>query len=187
MNTNLSPKDLCVTFKCKELDKMPSKIIDTFKSVCGDGFHGMDCMKVPVHHSLKKSFCMALMEAWFTWDQDTFKKVVEKLKENGCDKEMIEKVCIFNTKLFIGCCPRKVPPPSILHYRVWAVFAFCGNQVCPNTKKPLFNKHAWKKANNLLKEIIKGCYSDDPSFNYCRYLSNIARGKSNKIVLACHF
>jgi hypothetical protein len=34
--------------------------------------------------------------------------------------------------------------------------------ICPHTNKPLFNKIAWGKPSNPLKEIIKGYYSDIP-------------------------
>jgi hypothetical protein len=34
------------------------------------------------------------------------------------------------------------------------------------TKRPLFNKRAWKKANNILKEIMMGYYSDPPGFAF---------------------
>jgi hypothetical protein len=38
--------------------------------------------------------------------------------------------------------------------------------------KPLFNKEAWKKANNILKEILLGYYSDPPGVSFYRYQLN---------------
>jgi hypothetical protein len=34
------------------------------------------------------------------------------------------------------------------------------------SKKPLFNARAWRKANNVLKEILLGYYSDPPGFSF---------------------
>ena len=33
------------------------------------------------------------------------------------------------------------------------------------SKQPLFNARAWQKADNLLKEILEGYYSDPPNLN----------------------
>jgi hypothetical protein len=35
--------------------------------------------------------------------------------------------------------------------------------------KPIFNKDAWGKAKNLLKEILLGFYSDPPGINFYRF------------------
>jgi hypothetical protein len=93
--------------------------------------------KVPVMHSLKKAFYIALMEAWYSWEQETFAKIMEKLKLDGMMDKDIES--IFNTQTFLGCCPCTVPPPSTLYCHVQAVFAFFGPKLCPHTNKPLFN------------------------------------------------
>jgi hypothetical protein len=56
------------------------------------------------------------------------------------------------------------------------VSCFCilqyGNKICPNINKPLFHNTAWKKANNLLKEILDGFYSDIPGVSYYRFKLN---------------
>ncbi|KAG7358280.1 hypothetical protein IV203_014867 [Nitzschia inconspicua] len=41
-----------------------------------------------------------------------------------------------------------------------------GKRVDSKTKQPLFNKEAWKKAKNLLDEILEGFYSDPPGFDF---------------------
>ena len=47
------------------LDKVPAAPIrDVFSSVLGDVFHMMDRPKVPMHHSSKKGYFVALQEAW---------------------------------------------------------------------------------------------------------------------------
>jgi hypothetical protein len=46
------------------------------------------------------------------------------------------------------------------------------------TKKPLFNKKAWKKANNVLLDILAGYYSDPPDLDF--YTKKL--GKSGEVV-----
>ena len=43
---------------------------------------------------------------------------------------------------------------------------FLGGEVDSKTQKPLFNRQAWSKANNVLKEILLGYYSDPPGFSF---------------------
>ncbi len=55
------------------------------------------------------------------------------------------------------CCvrvPRIVLPPSKLYWHSCAVYEMYGPMLDAKTKLPLFNKAAWKKANNMLKEIL---------------------------------
>ena len=59
-------------------------------------------------------------------------------------------------KMYCQC----VPPPSMLYWRVRAVYALCGNMKDSKTQKPLFNDNARKKAKNVLQEILAGLYSD---------------------------
>ncbi len=69
----------------------------------------------------------------------------------------------FNKRLFCDCVDRHCPAPSILYWRVRAVFVTYGPIVDSKTKVPLFNDRAWQKADNLLKEILEGYYSDPPN------------------------
>jgi hypothetical protein len=54
---------------------------------------------------------------------------VAAVDEGESDKEVADHF-FFNTSIFLGCCARGVPPPSILYWRVRAVFAFYGNRIC---------------------------------------------------------
>mmetsp|Transcript_20033 Transcript_20033/g.28562 ORF Transcript_20033/g.28562 Transcript_20033/m.28562 type:complete len:117 (+) Transcript_20033:286-636(+) len=76
--------------------------------------------------------------------------------------------------LYDECIERHAPAPRILYYRVRAVFTLFGNLIDSKTKKPLFNAAAWKKANQVLKEILEGFYSDPLGANIstCTRLSN---------------
>ena len=47
------------------------------------------------------------------------------------------------------------------------MFETFGNEVDSKSKKPLFNNAAWKKASNVLKEILAGYASDPPRVSYC--------------------
>ena len=62
--------------------------------------------------------------------------------------------------------PRTAPPPSVLYWRVRAVYKFFGPLIDPEKGKPFFNAAAWKKANNVLAEILKGYCSDIPGKVY---------------------
>ena len=43
----------------------PAQFLDTYSSVLGDGFHKIDRAKVPIHHEFKKSYKVALGDAFF--------------------------------------------------------------------------------------------------------------------------
>ena len=89
-------------------------------------------------------------------------ELVEQMKEAGMSDEEIEIGKYFRPTLFHDCVERIVPPPRILYWRVRAVFALYGGMKDSKTKAPLFNERAWKKANNVLREILSGYYSDPP-------------------------
>mmetsp|Transcript_4764 Transcript_4764/g.7366 ORF Transcript_4764/g.7366 Transcript_4764/m.7366 type:complete len:117 (-) Transcript_4764:313-663(-) len=82
--------------------------------------------------------------------------------------------------LYDECIERHAPAPRILYYRVRAVFTLFGNLIDSKTKKPLFNAAAWKKANQVLKEILDGLYSDPLGVN----ISTCTR-PSNQRCLEC--
>ena len=50
------------------LDDAPSTITDRYRSVVGDALHFMDRPYVPVHHSDKKPYFVAMSEGWYMWD-----------------------------------------------------------------------------------------------------------------------
>lgn len=167
-----SMQEVAIAMDCPHLNPPPAVIKDVFKSVTGDGYHFMERPPVPVRHSLKKAYKVALMEAWYSWNPEGFNEVVDKLKAEGKSDEQIEAVFFFNTAIFLGCVGRTVPRPSVLYWRVRAVFAFYGVKVCSHTGKPLFNETSWKKANNVLEEILKGYASDVPGETYYRLRLN---------------
>merc|ERR1719223_2289639 len=104
----------------------------------------MNRPRVPVKHEVKKIFYWSLHNAFYVWNTE---------KMAGLTDDDIESMRYYNAKLFTRCVDREVPPPSILYWRVRAVFALYGPMIDSKTKKPLFNARAWTKANGVLKEI----------------------------------
>ena len=96
------------------------------------------------------------------------------LRQEDLTEEDIEAMMYYDIAFFRACCPRVVLPPSRLYWRVRAVFATFGNKIDSATNKPLFNDRAWKKANNVLKEIALGFASDPPGVSLY-----VARQKPN--------
>ena len=143
------------------LDEAPTTIDDRYSSVVGDSFHFMDRPKVPMHHDGKKGYFVALRQAWFQWDLPKLEEVKATLRdERGMNDSAIEAMLYYDVDYFRVRVPRIVLPPSKLYWRVRAVYELYGPMLDAKTKAPLFNKAAWKKANNVLKEILAGNASD---------------------------
>jgi hypothetical protein len=51
--------------------------------VLGDAFHHMDRAKVPVHHSFKNGFFVALRRAWFMFEPTAYEALKAKLRAGG--------------------------------------------------------------------------------------------------------
>jgi hypothetical protein len=153
-------------FPCEHLDDPPAKIEDTFSACLGDTFHAMNRPKVSVKHEYKKPYFVALQEAFLAWRPELLADVKETLTSYGFSKEDIDALMYFNVDFFRTRVDRRVLPPRLLYWRVRAVFAIFGNKVDSKTKTPLFNVRAWKKANNVLKEILLGYYSDPPGYSF---------------------
>eukprot|EP00956_Cyclotella_meneghiniana_P003609 scaffold4428_cov57-Cyclotella_meneghiniana.AAC.1 len=150
--------------QCEFLQQPPKAddIEDVFSPLLGDVFHAMQRPYVPVKHEAKKGYFVALQNAFFVWNKDQMDNLESKMMSSGLTREEIEKMKYYNSQLFINCVEREVPPPSCLYWRVRAVFAMYGNMMDSKTGKPLFNANAWNKAKGVLREILKGYYSDPP-------------------------
>jgi hypothetical protein len=152
--------------RCEGLDEPPDLIEDVFSAVLGDPWHGMDRPKVAVKHEYKKPYFYALMNAFFAWDENKLKKVIDVLLKAGWTINQLETMLYFNPDFFRTRVERMILPPRQLYWRVRAVYVRFGDKIDSKTGLPLFNKAAWKKANNLLKEILLGFYSDPPGFDF---------------------
>jgi hypothetical protein len=177
--------------ECKQLSSPPDPkhMVDKFSSVLGDSFHAMDRTKVPIRHEARKGYFVALREAFFVWNPVKLKDLEERMKNSGLSDDAIKRQRYFNSKLFRDCVDRCVPPPKILYWRVRAVYATYGPLIDSKSKAPLFNARAWSKANNLLKEILEGYYSDPPGIELysvrLREDGNIMRNKYGMEIIQC--
>ncbi len=168
------------------LGDSPESINDKFSSVLGDAFHFMDRPKVPIHHEMKKAYFVALRDAWFAFDTEKLAALRSTLLASGMTEKEINAEMYFNFDYFRQRVPRVVLPPSQLYRRVRAVYAVYGQMLDSKTGTPLFNKANWKKAKNVLSEILEGHASDPPGISF--YQQRItARGElafdSNGIAL----
>lgn len=154
------------TMLCDKLEDPPDEIQQIFSAVLGDAFHAMNRAKVPVRHEYKKTYYVALMNAFFVWDESRLKEVKKTLKDNGWSDQEINTLQYYRPAFFQKCVEWIVLPPKQLYWRIRAVFVKFGNKVDTKTKRPLFNEQAWAKAKNVLKEILQGFYSDPPGFNF---------------------
>ena len=149
---------------CRGLSQAPSSdmIPDMFSAVLGDVFHAMDQTKVPVKHEAKNAFFVALREAFLVWNLDKLEELEDQMKKSGMSEDEIKDARYYSPEVFRNCVDRVVPPPSVLYWRVRAVYVLYGNMIDSVTKKPLFNEAASNKADNVLIEILQGFYSDPP-------------------------
>lgn len=147
---------------CPPLDPPPERIPDRFSAVLGDAFHMMDRPKVPMSHSSKKAYFVSLQEAFFAWDTDCLERVKVALRKDGMREDEIDAKMYYDVAFFRARVRRAILPPSSLYWRVRAVYELFGPMIDEETKAPLFNQASWKKANNVLNEILAGNISDPP-------------------------
>ena len=141
----------------------------------------MDRVKVPVKHEAKKAHFVALRDAFLVWNPKKMAELEERIRDSGMTDEEIQAQKYFNSRLFRDCVERKVPSPRILYWRVRAVYVMYGKMIDSKTQQPLFNSNAWKKANNVLKDILQGYYSDPPHLElYSKRLGKNGEVKMNK-------
>ena len=152
-----------------ERDSKRRKLRQTFITrVLGDLFHIMDRVKVPMHHDFKAAYFAALRSAFFIMDAGDVERVKKVIEESG---RSWSKTMVFNFRYIAQRVRRTVPIPSVLHRRVRAVIDFFQNQKDTKTGACLFNEKARKKADLVLKAILRGEYSDPPNQDcslYCR-------------------
>jgi len=162
---------LDTAFTREKLGAVPKNISDTPTAVPGDAFHFMDRIKVPMHHSFRKAYFVALTEAWYEWNEEDLERVKVALRGVGCSTADIEQKMMFQRGWFAQRVRRCVPSPSIQYHRVRAVLALFGNQKDENTTSrvksaPLFHDGAWKRAKLLLNSILAGNCADPPNVDF---------------------
>lgn len=93
-------------------------------------------------------------------NEEKLHELETRMRKAGVPEDKIKTSRYYSPCLYrkyIACC---VPLPKILYWRVRAVYTLYGHMKDSKTKAPLFNENAWKKANNILKEILNEFYSD---------------------------
>ena len=134
----------------------------------------------------KKILCF-FARRFFAWDPDMLQKVKDKKKKiyNLSDDDIDSDIC-FNTDWWQQRVFRKMLPPSLLHWRVGSVYIFYGDKVDTSSKKVLFNKLAWNKANNVLQEILDRNVSDPPNLKlHMHQLDKKGNLKKTRISFTC--
>jgi hypothetical protein len=160
----------------EKLGVIPDIILDKFSSVLGDMFHYMHRTVVPVHHTSKKGYFVALRDAFFAFDPVILEEVKLVLRvRHKMSEEEIKNKMYYDFRWFARRVPRVVLPPSKLYYRVRAVYSFYGYQRDGKTNSPLFNALCWEKAKGVLSDILLG-YASDPPYAQFYYQSRDARG-----------
>lgn len=151
---------------CEHLDEPPSYIADVFSACLGDAYHAMSRPKVPIKHEFKKPYFVALQQAFFAWRPGLLTDVLHILEAKGFSKQDIKAKMYYDIDFFRQRVDRRILPPRQLYWRVRSVFVLFGGKLDSKSKMPLFNTRAWKKANNVLKEVLKGFYSDPPGISF---------------------
>jgi len=154
---------------CPELGAPPPQVLDKFKAVQGDMFHAIDRIKIPMRHEYKKAFKVAMMRAFLEYNSEKLDKVKAILKDHGWTEDQITSTMFYNPTFFNRRVERIALPPRQQYYRVRAVLVTFGKRIDSKTKQPLFNREAWKKARNLLSEVLDGYYSDPPEFDFYEF------------------
>jgi hypothetical protein len=150
----------------KYLGEAPKEaLVDKYSSVLGDIWHLMDRVKVPMRHTSKKAYYVALTRAFFLWDKEGLEVAKDKLREENMSEADIETKMYFSLSWFLHRVRRHVPKVSILYWRVRAVYAIYGKQL-DDDGVPLFNAACWKKAKLVLKAILAGEASDPPGVSF---------------------
>ena len=159
----------------------PGTIQDKYSAVLGDPFHAIKRPKSSTtHHEYKKAYNVALQNAFFIWNETKMKQLEDLMRKDGMTEENIESERYYNAALFKGCVDRFMPSPKHLYWRVRSVFAMYG-YLKDRRGKTLFNEDSWASANNILKEILLGYYSDPPGIQlYTKRLNPDKSAKKNK-------
>ena len=165
-NSGGPPGEVPAILQCEHLDEPPEIILDAFSACLGDTYHAMSRPKVMVKHEFKKPYFVALQQAFFTWRPDLLADVKLILGAKGFSEEDIKAKMYYDVDFFRQRVDRRILPPQQLYWRVRSVYVLFGDKLDSKSRKALFNKRAWNKANNVLKEILLGFYSDPPGISF---------------------
>lgn len=146
--------------------------------------------RVDVKNEYKRAYYVALMWAWFQWDEQKLEEVKATLAHGFTNKD-IDTLIYFNPSFFASCVKRMALPPPQLYWRVRAVYISFGSRVSSQTGRPFFDNKAWQSANMVFKEILKGYYSDPPGFDHFYTVrlnddGTVKRNKYGMVLINCN-
>ena len=113
--------------------------------------------------------CRGAGTSSFAWHETKLEAVRAVLREDGLSDDDIDAKLYYDVAWFRTRVERIVLPPSALYWRVRAVYELYGNMKDKKTDAPLFGEAAWRKAKNVLKEILAGHCSDPPGMSFYRH------------------
>ena len=149
---------------CESLSRPPmsSEIEDNLSPLFCDIAHAIQRLYVPTKHEAKKRYSAALKNAFSVWNESQTNELIDKMTDATVLGGEVDKINYDNPRILFGCIEGKEPSPSVLYWRVRAVFELYGKMEDSVTGKPLFNAKAWKNANEILCDIRNGYYSNYP-------------------------
>ena len=173
-----------------KLDAPPRGFIPTrYSVVMGDILHAIMRMRVSTKHECRKSYSAAIVRAFLEWDPERLREIKASLHDLGVTDREIEARLYYNIQWFASRVERRALPSHLLYWRVRSVLAYFGPKIDSVTGKPLFGNNEWRKANNLLSEILRGYYSDPPGVSFYRYRvdrsGKIIRDRKGFAILTC--
>jgi hypothetical protein len=116
----------------------------------------MDRPNIQKGNVARKPFKVALQEGIYVWNPKRMEHAERPLMQAGMSDKIIQAKKHFNVKILRVRCGRAYLMPSRLKWRMRAIFAFYDKIIDPETKRPLLNKAAWAKSNNLGKDTLLG-------------------------------
>lgn len=123
-----------------------------------DVWHLMDRIYVPRRHGCRASFMRAYADILFVLNAEDKQLLSARFEREGSSWEIEfprkRKYCLAR-------CRRTIPPPHQLVPLLITLFKEYGPMKDAKSKRPLFNKDAWKAAARVL-EMVKGGYVSDP-------------------------
>jgi hypothetical protein len=99
-----------------KLPTVPEKIPLKWSAVLGDGFHVLALVKVPEKHELKKAFKIALMKAFYAYDEKKLASVIDTLKSQGWTEREIESTLYYRPAFFSKRVERTCLPNRQLYF-----------------------------------------------------------------------
>ena len=102
---------------CKYLSNLPNpkSIENKYSSILSDPFNIIDQPKIPMNHKYKKSYKIALRDAFFIWNKVKINSLKRELKCDSYTDYNIEQKLYFNIEFFTDYIEKTIIPLKILY------------------------------------------------------------------------